>query len=170
MEENNKEIIQLKKMKKKINEYILGEINRKYRSNEEKVLCELLNAMGYETRIVKKSDTEKDIVATKPNTSLNILLQFKENTFDQDEEDRDVFKIDNNYDVLVTLSNCGEIDNNYAKELKINKALGGKEIIELVLKYYNKMSDEFKTQVPLKSIFIPADWDIEDIKENTLFS
>ena len=177
MEENKykKQETDLKEMKRKINEFILEEINMKYRNNEEKVLEELLNAMGYETRILRKSDEEKDIIATKPKTSLSLLLQFKETSFDEiidenkeEEKDRDVFKIDNNYDILVTLSNYGDSNNGYAKELKVNKALGGREIVELVLKYYPQMSNEFKEKIPLKNIYVPYGWDKEEINNVTL--
>lgn len=178
MEENKykKQETNLKEIKRKINEFILEEINRQYRNNEEKVLEELLNAMGYETRILRKSDEEKDIVATKPKTSLSLLLQCKETIFDENvdedkenEEDRDVFKIDNNYDVLVTISNYGDSNNDYAKEIKVNKALGGKEIVELVLKYYPQMSSEFKDKIPLKNMFVPYSWDSGEEKDITLF-
>lgn len=167
----NKELLNLNEIKRKTNEFILEQINKNYKNNEENVLCELLSAMGYETKIIKSRAGEKDIIASKPGTSLNILLQLQEAFSDDDleENQRSLFNLDNNYDVLVTLSNCGENNDNYAKEMKVNKVLGGKEVISLVLKYYSKMSDDFKTKVPLKSIWIPGDWKTEDNDSSNIF-
>ena len=176
---SEKEKIDFEKIQKDIRKYILDEINKKYKKNEEKVLCELLNAMGYETSVERKNEEGKNIIATKPGTSLTILLQFNENAFKQDEEndkkdddendeEEAIFKMDNNYDVLVTLSNYGEGNNEYTKKLRVNKALGGKEIVEMVLKYYSQMSDEFKKNIPLKMMLIPCEWDVKK-KDSILF-
>ena len=67
------EIETIKNIEKRTNEFVLEQINKNYKNCEEDVLCELLNAMGYETKIIKNREGEKDIIASKPGTSLNIL-------------------------------------------------------------------------------------------------
>ena len=70
---SEKEKIDFEKIQKDIRKYILDEINKKYKKNEEKVLCELLNAMGYETNVKGGSEIERNIINLNPTTKKHLF-------------------------------------------------------------------------------------------------
>ena len=60
------------------------------------------------------------------------------------------------YGFFVTLSNYTKNAEKYLLETPIIRGINGAELAELVLKYYDRLSEKNKRIIPLKTVYIPV--------------
>ena len=58
--------------------------------------------------------------------------------------------------MFVTLSDYTKNAKTYLKSVPIIRGINGKELVDLILKYYDKLSDKYKKIIPLKMVYIPV--------------
>ena len=60
------------------------------------------------------------------------------------------------YGLFVTLSNYTKNAKKYLESTPIIRGINGTELVDLVLKYYDQLSDKYRKMIPLKKVFIPS--------------
>ena len=60
------------------------------------------------------------------------------------------------YGLFVTLSNYTKNAQKYLENTPIIRGINGTELVELVLKYYDHLSDKYRKMIPLKMVYIPV--------------
>lgn len=61
------------------------------------------------------------------------------------------------YGLFVTLSNYTKNALNYLAHTPIIRGINGTELVDLILKYYDKLSEKYRKMIPLKMVYIPID-------------
>ena len=129
----------------------------------EDVVADLLRAMGYKvTQASKGGDRGIDIVIYKDELPPRIVVQVK--SYDRDVPEKDVQALkgamhNNDYGLFVTLSDYSENAKKYLADHTEIRGISGSELVDLLLQYYDKLSDKYRTIIPLKKVYIP------DVKE-----
>lgn len=59
------------------------------------------------------------------------------------------------YGLFVTLSNFTKNAQKYLSLNPIIKGINGTELVDLILKYYDKLSEKYQKMIPLKMVYIP---------------
>ena len=59
------------------------------------------------------------------------------------------------YGLFVTLANYTKNAQNYLRNTPIIRGINGTELVELILKYYDGLSDCYKMMIPLQKVYIP---------------
>lgn len=141
-------------------DYVLRELSKNYKGYElENVVASLLNAMGYNTKVSKHGgDRGKDIIAYKDELPPRIIVQVKSQDGDISETTVQSLKgamKEGDYGLFVTLSNFTPNAKNFLENQPIIKSINGSELVDLILKYYDSMPEDFKDTIKLKRIFIP---------------
>lgn len=147
-------------------DYILKKLSKNYKGYDlEEVVEDLLNAMGYKTkRSQRGGDRGKDIIAYKDELPPRIVVQVKSKDADISENVVQSLKgamSEGDYGLFVTISNYTKNAKKYLEHMPIIKSINGSELAELILKYYDDMSDKFKEVIKLKRVFIPIEDDNE---------
>ena len=142
-------------------DYILKNLSKKYKGYDlEDVVADLLNAMGYKTKISKRGgDRGKDIIAYKDELPPRIIVQVKSQDSDIAESTVQSLKgamKEGDYGLFVTLSDYTKNAKKYLENMPIIKSINGSELVDLILKYYDYMSDDFRKEIKLKKAFIPV--------------
>lgn len=142
-------------------DYVLKELNRNFKGYKlEEVVADLLNAMGYITKVSSHGgDSGKDIIVYKDELPPRIIVQVKSQNGNVTESTVQSLKgtIDEGgYGLFVTLSDYTKNAKIYLENHPMIKSINGSELVDLILKYYDDMSDEFKDVVKLKKVFIPV--------------
>ena len=118
----------------------------------------LLNAIGYQTQINTHTG-ERDIIAYKdgfpPRNIVRVKSQEEDITKAMLQSFKDIMK-EGDYGIFVTLSNFSDNAKKFLEDEQMIKALSSNEIADLILKYYDEMSEKFKEAIKLKKIFIPV--------------
>ncbi len=60
------------------------------------------------------------------------------------------------YGVFVTLSDYTANAKAYLEQHPIIRGLNGSEVVDLVLRYYDKLDDKYQDMIPLKQVYIPV--------------
>ena len=60
------------------------------------------------------------------------------------------------YGLFITLSNYTKNAKKYLDNTPIIRGINGIELVELVLKYYDSLSEQYRKMIPLKRVFIPV--------------
>ena len=60
------------------------------------------------------------------------------------------------YGLFVTLSNYTKRATSYLEHTPIIRGINGAELAELILKYYDKLSERYRKLIPLKMVYIPV--------------
>lgn len=129
----------------------------------EDVIADLLRAMGYKvTQSPKGGDRGIDIVIYKDELPPRIVVQVK--SYDKDVPEKDVQALkgamhNNDYGLFVTLSDYSENAKKYLDDHTEIRGICGSELVDLLLQYYDKLSDKYRAIIPLKKVYIP------DVKE-----
>lgn len=147
-------------------DYILKKLSKHYKGYEfEEIIEELLNAMGYRTtRSQRGGDDGKDIIAYKDELPPRIVVQVKSQDADIQAEKVRSLKgamTEGDYGLFVAISNYTKDAKKYLESVPVIKSINGSELAELILKYYDDMSDKFKEVIKLKRVFIPIEDDTE---------
>ena len=116
-------------------DYILKELSRKLKGYDlEEFIADLLNGMGYRTKVSPHGgDNGIDITAYKGD-----------------------------YGLFVTLSNYTKNARKYLEAMPIIRAINGTELVDLILKYYDKLSEKYRKMIPLKMVYIPVQNETEE--------
>lgn len=127
-------------------DFILKELSKKLKGYDfENFVANLLNAMGYRTKVSKQGgDSGIDIVAYKDEFPPRICVQVK--SIDGDIKEATIQSLrgamsEGDYGVFVTLSDYTANAKAYLEQHPIIRGLNGSEVVDLVLRYYDKLDD-----------------------------
>ena len=142
-------------------DYILKELSRNLKGYDlEEFVADLLSAMGYRTTISPHGgDSGIDITAYKDELPPRILVQVKSQDVDIKETTIQSLKgamREGDYGLFVTLSNYTKKAQKYLYNTPIIRGINGKELVDLILKYYDSLSEKYKKMIPLKMVYIPV--------------
>ena len=141
-------------------DFILKELSRKQKGYPlEEFIADLLRAMGYRAIVSPKGgDRGIDITAYKDELPPRILVQVKSQDGDIKETTvqslRGAMK-EGDYGLFVTLSNYTTNALNYLEQMPIIRGIKGEELANLILKYYDKLSEKSKKIIPLSVVYVP---------------
>lgn len=141
-------------------DFILKELSRQLKGYDlEGFVADLLRAMGYRTTISPQGgDSGIDITAYKDELPPRILVQVKSQDGDIKETTIQSLKgamREGDYGLFVTLSNYTKNVQKYLDSTPIIRGINGTELVELILKYYDDLSDKYRKMIPLKQVYIP---------------
>ena len=141
-------------------DFILKELSRQLKGSDlEGFVADLLRAMGYRTTISPQGgDSGIDITAYKDELPPRILVQVKSQDGDIKETTIQSLKgamREGDYGLFVTLSNYTKNAQKYLDSTPIIRGINGTELVELILKYYDDLSDKYRKMIPLKQVYIP---------------
>lgn len=142
-------------------DFILKELSRQLKGYAlEGFVADLLRAMGYRTIVSPKGgDSGIDITAYKDELPPRILVQVKSQDGDIKETTIQSLKgamREGDYGLFVTLSNYTKNAQTYLNNTPIIRGINGTELVELILKYYEDLSDKYRKMIPLKQVYIPV--------------
>lgn len=142
-------------------DFILKELSKNFKGYElENFVADLLQAMGYRTTVSKHGgDHGIDIVAYKDELPPRILVQVKSKDGDINEQTIQSLKgamREGDYGLFVTLSNYTKNAQDYLQSTPIIRGINGTELVDLILKYHEVLSEKYKKKIPLKMVYIPV--------------
>lgn len=142
-------------------DFILKELSKNLKGYDlEQFVANLLNAMGYRTSVsAHGGDSGIDITAYKDELPPRILVQVKSQDGDIKESTIQSLKgamREGDYGLFVTLSNYTKNAQKYLESTPIIRGINGTELVDLILKYYEDLSEKYKKMIPLKMVYIPV--------------
>lgn len=142
-------------------DFILKELSKHLKGFDfELFVADLLNAMGYRTSVsVHGGDSGIDITAYKDELPPRILVQVKSTDGDIKEATIQSLKgamREGDYGLFVTLSNYTKKAQVYLDSTPIIRGINGTDLVDLILKYYDKLSEKYRKLIPLKMVYIPV--------------
>ena len=142
-------------------DFILKELSRQLKGYDmENFVADLLRAMGYRTTVSSQGgDSGIDITAYKDELPPRILVQVKSQDGDIKETTIQSLKgamREGDYGLFVTLSNYTKNAQKYLENTPIIRGINGTELVELILKYYEDLSEKYRKMIPLKRVYIPV--------------
>ena len=141
-------------------DYILKSLSSNLKGYElEEFVADLLNAMGYRTSVSPRGgDSGIDIRAYKDEFPPRILVQVKSQDGDIKEATIQSLKgamREGDYGLFITLSNYTKKAQAYLNSVPIIRGINGTELVDLILKYYENLSEKYRRMIPLKMVYIP---------------
>ena len=140
--------------------FILKELKKHYKGYDlEKVAEDLLKAMGYHTqRSPKGGDRGQDIIAYKDELPPRIVVQVKSQ--DSDIPEAMLFALagamkQGDYGLFIALSNYSKNAKDYLDQNPRIRGIDGEELVDLILRFYDKMSEEFHNVIKLEMVYLP---------------
>ncbi len=142
-------------------DFILKELSRQLKGYDlEYFVADLLRAMGYRTTVSPQGgDSGIDITAYKDELPPRILVQVKSQDGDIKETTIQSLKgamREGDYGLFVTLSNYTKNARKYLDSTPIIRGINGTELVDLILKYYEELSEKYRKKIPLKQVYIPV--------------
>lgn len=142
-------------------DFILKELSKNLKGYDlELFVADLLNAMGYRTTVSKHGgDSGIDITAYKDELPPRILVQVKSQDGDIKEATIQSLKgamREGDYGLFVTLSSYTKNAQKYLESTPIIRGINGTELVDLILKYYDQISEKYRKMIPLKMVYIPV--------------
>jgi restriction system protein len=142
-------------------DFILKELSRQLKGYDlEAFVADLLRAMGYRTTVSPQGgDSGIDITAYKDELPPRILVQVKSQDSDIKETTIQSLKgamREGDYGLFVTLSNYTKNAQKYLDSTPIIRGINGTELVDLILKYYEDLSEKYRKMIPLKMVYIPV--------------
>ena len=142
-------------------DFILKELSKNLKGHGfEDFVADLLGAMGYRTEVSKQGgDSGIDITAYKDELPPRILVQVKSQDSDIKETTIQSLKgamREGDYGLFVTLSNYTKNAGKYLENTPIIRGINGTELVKLILKYYENLSEKYRRMIPLERVYIPA--------------
>jgi len=142
-------------------DFVLKELSKQLKGYAlEEFVADLLRAMGYRCTVSPQGgDSGIDITAYKDELPPRILVQVKSQDSDIKESTIQSLKgamREGDYGLFVTLSNYTNNAQKYLKNTPIIRGINGTELVGLVLKYYDQLSEKYKKMIPLKMVYIPV--------------
>lgn len=141
-------------------DFILKELSKRLKGYAlEEFIADLLQAMGYRTTLSPHGgDNGVDITAYKDELPPRIVVQVKSQDGDIKETTIQSLKgamRGGDYGVFITLSDYTKNAQKYLDNTPIIRGINGTELVDLILKYYDKLSEQYKRIIPLKMVYIP---------------
>jgi len=141
-------------------DFILKELNKSFKGYAlEDLVSDLLRSMGYRTEMSPKGgDHGIDIKAYKDELPPRIIVQVKSQDNDISESLIQSLKgamSEGDYGLFVTLSNYTKKALQYLNRTPIIRGINGTELADLILKYYDRLSEKHRKLIPLKMVYIP---------------
>lgn len=148
-------------IKESTKDFIIKELSKHCKGYPlEDVVNDLLKAMGYRTKQSKQGgDSGIDIVAYKDELPPRIVVQVKSGDSLIKEDTLHSFKgamEARDYGWFVTLSDYKPKAKQFLEKNPQISAINGAQLAELIMKYYQDMSDKYKKIIPLKRVYIPV--------------
>lgn len=142
-------------------DFIIKELSKNLKGYDlEGFIADLLQAMGYRTFLSPHGgDSGIDITAYKDELPPRILVQVKSQDGDIKETTIQSLKgamREGDYGLFVTLSNYTKNAYLYLDNTPIIRGINGTELVDLILKYYDKLNEKYKKIIPLKMVYIPV--------------
>lgn len=142
-------------------DYILKSLKKTQKGYPlENFVANLLEAMGYKTKVSNQGgDNGIDIIAYKDELPPRILVQVKSQNKDIPETVVQSFKgamLDGDYGLFVTLSDYTPNAKIFLEKNPIIKGINGYELVDLIIKYYDKLDEKYQKVIPLKMVYIPV--------------
>jgi len=142
-------------------DFILKELSRQLKGYDlESFVADLLRAMGYRTTVSPQGgDSGIDITAYKDELPPRILVQVKSQDGDIKETTIQSLKgamREGDYGLFVTLSNYTKNAQKYLDSTPIIRGINGTELVDLILKYYEDLSEKYRKMISLKRVYIPV--------------
>jgi restriction system protein len=142
-------------------DFILKEISKHLKGYDfEEFVAELLRAMGYRTEISPKGgDSGIDLKAYKDELPPRIVVQVKSQDTPIGETMIQSLKgamREGDYGLFITLSNYTKNAQKYLEHTPIIRGISGTELVDLTLRYYDKLSEKYRKMIPLKMVYIPV--------------
>jgi len=142
-------------------DFILKELSRQLKGYDlEAFVADLLRAMGYRTTVsAQGGDSGIDITAYKDELPPRILVQVKSQDSDIKETTIQSLKgamREGDYGLFVTLSNYTKNAQKYLDSTPVIRGINGTELVDLILKYYEELSEKYRKMIPLKIVYIPV--------------
>ena len=142
-------------------DFVLKELSRQQKGYAlEEFVANLLEAMGYRTKVSPKGgDRGIDIIAYKDELPPRIVVQVKSQDSDIKETTIQSLKgamMQGDYGLFVTLSNYTANAKKYLAANPIIRGIDGVELVKLVLKYYERLSEKYQRMIPLEKVYIPV--------------
>ena len=142
-------------------DFILKELSKNLKGYDlEEFIADLLQAMGYRTTVSQHGgDSGIDITAYKDELPPRILVQVKSS--DSNIKESTIHSLkgamrEGDYGLFVTLADYTKNARKYLNSVPIIKGINGTELVELILKYYEQLSDKYQRMIPLKKVYIPV--------------
>ena len=148
-------------------DFILKELSTNLKGYPlESFVADLLRAMGYRTTTVSPQggDGGIDIKAYKDELPPRIVVQVKSQDSDISEAAIQALKgamMPGDYGLFVTLSNYNKNARKFLEANPMIRGINGKELVDLILQYYESLSKEYREMIPLKKVYIPVPKDKE---------
>ena len=142
-------------------DFILKELGKKLKGYDlEEFIADLLRAMGYRTTVSPHGgDSGIDITAYKDELPPRILVQVKSGDGNIKETTIQSLKgamREGDYGLFVTLADYTKYARKYLESVPVIKGINGTELVDLILKYYDDLSDKYQKIIPLKMVYIPV--------------
>lgn len=142
-------------------DFILKELSRQLKGHAlEDFVADLLRAMGYRTTVSPHGgDSGIDITAYKDELPPRILVQVKSQDGAIKESTIQSLKgamHEGDYGLFVTLSDYTKNAQKYLDNSPIIRGINGTELVDLILKYYEDLSEKYRKMIPLKMVYIPV--------------
>ena len=142
-------------------DFILKELSKNLKGYDlEEFVADLLRAMGYRTTVSPHGgDSGIDITAYKDELPPRIVVQVKSQDSDIKETTIQSLKgamREGDYGLFVTLSNYTKNAKKYLDNTPIIRGINGTELVDLILKYYEDLSEKYRKMIPLKMVYIPV--------------
>ena len=122
--------------------------------------------MGYRTKNSSPGgDHGQDIIVYRDELPPRIVVQVKSHDGDVKEETVQSLKgalNSGDYGLFITLTDFTKNAKNFLARQSQIKSINGSEFVDLLLKYYEDMPDEFKDVIKLRKAYIPI---LDDDKE-----
>ena len=160
VEKEDSDVVTSETIEETTKDFVLQELSKYYKGYDlENVVSDLLKAMGYRTKLSKHGgDSGRDIIAYKDELPPRIVVQVKSQDGNVTESTIQSLKgamDEGDYGLFVTLSDYTQNAKKYLEKHSIIKSLNGSELVDLILKYYDGMPEEFKNTIKLKKVYIP---------------
>jgi restriction system protein len=142
-------------------DFILKELSKNFKGYDfENFVADLLRAMGYKATVSPHGgDRGIDIIAYKDELPPRFLVQVK--SCDGDISENTVHALkgalrEGDYGLFVTLSGFTKNARDYLDNNPIVKGIDSTELVNLILKYYDKLSEKYRKIIPLEKVYIPV--------------
>ena len=148
-------------IKQSTKDFILKELSHRLKGYDfELFVANLMEAMGYRTMVSPKGgDSGIDIKAYKDELPPRIVAQVKSQDSDIKEATVQSLKGAMNagdYGVFVTLSRFTPNARKYLEANPIIRGIDGEGLVDLILKYYEKLDEMYQDMIPLEKVYIPV--------------
>ena len=142
-------------------DFVIKELSRQLKGYDfEEFVADLLRAMGYKATVSPKGgDSGIDVIAYKDELPPRITVQVKSKDGDISESTLQSLKgamMPGDYGFFITLSDYTKNARKFLTANPIIRGINGTELVDLILKYYEKLSDKYQRIIPLEKVYIPV--------------